>query len=103
MDKQVQLLVFNIILFTSRFLILVLGGKTGNIILTIKFLGVSGGIVYLGFCFYILRLSEINMKKIYIYFIKKILYSIPYIIYYSTFDFFSFSYQTEYFSFDCNN
>ncbi|MGE5397599.1 MAG: lipopolysaccharide biosynthesis protein, partial [Chitinophagales bacterium] len=47
-ERQRELLFFNILLFTTRLFVLVVGGKTGSALETVLVLGLTGVVLYLG-------------------------------------------------------
>lgn len=80
LNRQGNLLIFNIVLFSTRICLLVWAGWLYDDLLAIKLLGFSGGVIYLILCIWVLKLSGNKIDQV----IKQVLISffsaIPYII-----------------------
>lgn len=80
LGKQRELLLFNIILLITRISVLIIGGLAADALLTIKFFGITGGVMYFGFCAYILHIVEIPKLKVIKKVFEKIIKASPYVL-----------------------
>lgn len=80
LDKQKELLIFNFILIINSLIAFILGGLINDAFFAIKLFGISGSIIYLGFCLYILSISGTDMAKTISLIFNVIFKAIPFII-----------------------
>ncbi len=80
LDKQRTLLVVNTSLLVTRIFVLIMGGIVGNSLLTMKMLGISGGIIYCISCVYILHIAKVSLLKTLKHITKKLIAAIPFAI-----------------------
>jgi O-antigen/teichoic acid export membrane protein len=81
LERQQEKLVFNIALFITRLISLVVGGMLGDPILAIIMYSASGTIFWMLQCFWILRLSQITSQTITAHIMAEILHALPFIIF----------------------
>ncbi len=80
MEKQRKGLLVDIIMFVSRLAALFVGGISGDELLTIALFGITGAVLWLANCFYMLHLAGVSILTSLATLIKQLLYSIPYSI-----------------------
>lgn len=78
LEKQKEFLVFNIVLFITRIISLVIGGFYNDALLSIILFGVSGFVMYLYFTVNILCLAGVQQIKIWLTIGSEVIKSIPY-------------------------
>jgi O-antigen/teichoic acid export membrane protein len=81
LERQQEKLVFNIAVFTTRLISLIVGGMLGDPILAIIMYSASGTIFWMLQCFWILRMSQITSQVITAHVIAEILRALPFIIF----------------------
>jgi lipopolysaccharide exporter len=81
LERQKEKLVFNIAVFITRLISLVVGGLLGDPLLAIIMYSASGTIFWMLQCFWILRLANITSQAIMGHIIAELLRSLPYIIF----------------------
>lgn len=79
LEKNEFFFVFNIILISSRFITLIIGGMTQNIILTLVLYSVTGTLTYMYFQFYLCSLVGIPFQQSIIQIIKNLFLSAPFL------------------------
>lgn len=80
-DRQRDLLMFNVVMFLMRLLVIVVGGFRGNVILTIILLGLTGAVSYCFFAIYITNLAGIAISQVLLSIFKQLVFGIPYCIF----------------------
>lgn len=81
MERQRDGLIVNIIMFGSRLLALIIGGIKGDALFTIALFGLTGAILWIGNCIYILRLAEVPAQRAYSVIIKQIIWGTPFALF----------------------
>jgi len=79
--RQRALLLFNVVMFLMRFLVIIVGGSRGDVILTIFLLGLIGAISYCFFTIYITSLAGIATLQVLLSIFKQLVFGIPYCIF----------------------
>lgn len=79
-ERQNDLMLFNIVLFLSRIIILLRAGSLCDDLLAIKLLGSTGGLIYLALCVWVLILSGIKFNQLIIQIYPLLIRAIPYIM-----------------------
>mgnify|MGYP001008440693 CR=1 FL=1 len=80
-ERQRNLLLFNVVMFLLRFLVIVVGGSRGDVILTIFLLGLTGSVSYCFFAIYITYLAGIAIPQVLLSIAKQLVFGIPYCIF----------------------
>jgi lipopolysaccharide exporter len=80
MERQRVGLIVNIFMFSSRLIVLIIGGIKGDVIFTIALYGITGAALWIFNCIYIQHLAGVSVKRILLTIIHQFLYAIPYII-----------------------
>lgn len=78
MGRQSNLLTFNVIMFVTRLLVIIVGGLRGDVLLTIIFMGITGTVLYALLCMHITKVAGIHFAKILLVIFKRVMYSVPY-------------------------
>lgn len=78
LERQRAGLIVNILMFSTRLMVLVIGGIRQDAFLTIALFGLSGALLWIFNCTYILHLAGIPPVKVYYSILKEICYSLPY-------------------------
>jgi lipopolysaccharide exporter len=81
MERQRDGLIVNTIMFSTRLLALIIGGIKGDALFTIALFGITGAILWIGNCTYILHLAGIPAQKAYVTIIKQIVRGMPYALF----------------------
>jgi lipopolysaccharide exporter len=81
LERQQEKLIFNISVFITPLISLVVGGLLGDPILAIIMYSISGTIFWMLQCFWILRLSDITSQTIMGHIITELLHTLPFIIF----------------------
>jgi lipopolysaccharide exporter len=81
LERQQEKLIFNISVFITRLISLIVGGVLGDPILAIIMYSLSGTIFWMLQCFWILRLSHIASTTIMSHIMAELLRALPYIIF----------------------
>lgn len=79
LEKNEFFFVFNIILITSRFITLMIGGMTQNILFTLVLYSVTGTFAYLYFQFYLCNLVGIPFKQSILQILRNLSLSAPFL------------------------
>ena len=80
LERQPEKLVFNVALFITRILSLVIGGFLGDAILAVALYSVSGTVFWALQCYWLLRISRIQPKAIFRHIGAEIVRATPFII-----------------------
>jgi O-antigen/teichoic acid export membrane protein len=78
MGRQSNLLTFNVIMFVTRLLVIIVGGLRGDVLLTIILMGITGTVLYALLCMHITKVAGSHFAKILLVIFKRVMYSIPY-------------------------
>jgi lipopolysaccharide exporter len=78
MEKQREGLIVNIAMFSSRLIVLLIGGIKGDALFTIELFGVTGAVLWIFNCIYIQHLAGVSAGDILLAIIKQTLYGLPY-------------------------
>lgn len=78
LERQRDLLVFSICIFLSRLLVIILGGISGDVLLTIALFGITGALFYMLLTVHILHLAKVI--KVYKTIYKRLLEGLAYSI-----------------------
>ena len=81
MERQRDGLIVDTIMFSARLLALIIGGVKGDALFTIALFGITGAILWIGNCTYIMHLAGIPAQKAYITIIKQIIQGMPYALF----------------------
>ena len=81
LERQQEKLIFNVSLFITRLISLLVGGLLGDPILAIIMFSASGTIFWILQCYWILRLSDITSQTIISHIITELLYTIPFVLF----------------------
>lgn len=81
MERQRDGLIVDTIMFGTRLLALVIGGFKGDALFTIALFGITGAILWIGNCTYIMHLAGIPARKAYITITKQIVQGMPYALF----------------------
>lgn len=89
MERQKDGLVVNIFMISSRLLVLIIGGIKGSALFTIALFGITGAILWIFNCIYILHLTAVPASKVYAVIMRQVILGLPYallpmIIWYSS-------------------
>ncbi|HBC32300.1 MAG TPA: translocase [Clostridiales bacterium] len=80
MDRQRDLLLFNLVIFFVRLLVIIVGGIRGDILFTIALLGITGAILYGFLCMHITNIAGITAFNVLFTVFKQVVFSIPFCI-----------------------
>ncbi len=80
MERQRDGLIVNIIMFSTRLLALIIGGIKGDALFTIALFGITGAILWIGNCIYILHLAGVPAQKANVTIMKHIVRGVPYVL-----------------------
>ena len=80
MEKQKSLLVFNIIMFFIRLLVIIIGGIQGKAMFSIALLGITGAVLYVLLCMHITNITGIKALPVFLIILKQVALGIPYCI-----------------------
>jgi O-antigen/teichoic acid export membrane protein len=78
MERQRDFLIFNVVLFSTRILVIIIGGIEGNALFTIALFGITGAILYIFLCIYILHLAAVPMWKTLTAIMNQLIQGVPY-------------------------
>jgi len=78
MERQRDGLIVNIIMFSTRLLALIIGGIKGDALFTIALFGITGAILWIFNCTYILHLAGVPARKAYITILRQVIRGTPY-------------------------
>lgn len=78
LERQREGLIVNFIMFSTRLLALVIGGIKGDALFTIALFGITGAILWILNCTYILYMAGVTVQKTYTTILKQIVQGIPY-------------------------
>ncbi len=78
MEKQREMLVFNIVMFITRLFVIIIGGIYGDDLFTIALFSFIGVVLYMFNFFYIQHLAGVSALKIIKAIIQQVYYGIPY-------------------------
>ncbi len=78
MERQKNLLAFNLAMFLTRLLVIIVGGIRGDVLLTIVLLGITGALLYALLCMHITKVVGIPVFRILLVMFKQVVPSIPY-------------------------
>lgn len=81
MGRQRNLLTFNIIMFVTRLLVIIVGGIRGDALLTIILVGITGTVLYAFLCMHITKIAGIHLARVLLVIFKRIVFSIPYVLF----------------------
>jgi lipopolysaccharide exporter len=81
LERQQEKLIFNISVFITRLISLVVGGLLGDPILAIIMYSAAGTIFWILQCYWILRLSDIKSQTIMAHITTELLYTLPFVIF----------------------
>lgn len=81
MERQKNLLTFNLAMFLTRSLVIIIGGIRGDILLAIVLLGITGAMLYAFLCMHITKIVGIPVFRILLVIIKQVVFSIPYVFF----------------------
>lgn len=77
-DKQRDLLLFNVVMFFVRLLVIIVGGTRGDVMLTVFLLGLTGTGLYGFLCVHITNIAGITVLQILLVIIKQVIFGLPY-------------------------
>jgi len=78
MEKQKEGLIVNMVMFLSRFVVLIIGGLKGDAYFTIAIYGITGAILWIFNCIYIQHLAGVQLNSVFAVLMKQFLYGAPY-------------------------
>lgn len=78
LERQREGLIVNFIMFSTRLLALVIGGIKGDALFTIALFGVTGAVLWIVNCIYIMHLAGVNARKAYAAISNQIIRAVPY-------------------------
>lgn len=78
LERQREGLVVNFIMFSTRLLALVIGGIKGDALFTIALFGITGAVLWIFNCTYIMHLAGVTARKTYTAILKQIIQGVPY-------------------------
>lgn len=79
LEKQVQGLTFNVMLFISMLIVLIVGGISGNPRFAIMLLALNGVVFWIWLCLWVMRLAGISPVKTAGHIAKSFFYSLPFL------------------------
>ena len=78
LERQREGLVVNFIMFSTRLLVLIIGGIKGDALFTIALFGITGAVLWIFNCTYIMHLAGVTARKAYTAILKQIIQGVPY-------------------------
>jgi len=78
MERQREGLIVNIVMFSSRLIVLVIGGIKGDALFTIAIFGITGAVLWVVNCIYIQHLAGVSPIKLVKVIIQQVGYGVPY-------------------------
>jgi len=78
LERQRTGLIVNVIMFISRLLALVIGGWTQNAHFTIAIFGITGAVLWIFNCFYIMHLAGIQVTRVFAELIRQLIKTLLY-------------------------
>ena len=78
MERQREGLIVNIVMFSSRLIVLVVGGIKGDALFTIAIFGITGAVLWVFNCIYIQHLAGVPPIKLVKVIIQQVVYGLPY-------------------------
>lgn len=78
MERQRDLLTFNVVMFLTRLLVIIVGGIREDVSLAIVLLGTTGAVLYALLCMHISKVVGITAFRILLVILKQVVFSIPY-------------------------
>ena len=78
LERQREGLIVNFIMFSTRLLALVIGGIKGDALFTIALFGVTGAVLWIFNCTYILHMAGVTIRKTYAAISNQIIHAVPY-------------------------
>jgi O-antigen/teichoic acid export membrane protein len=79
-ERQKDGLIINFIMFSSRLLVLVIGGIKGDALFTIALFGITGAVLWIVNCVYILYLADVPGLRTFSAILKQVTEGVPYAI-----------------------
>lgn len=81
LERQREYLIVNIIMFSTRLLVLVIGGIKGDALLTIALFGITSTVLYIFNCTYILYMAGVTVPETFTTIMKQIIQGSPYVLF----------------------
>lgn len=81
LERQRDYLIVNIIMFSTRLLALVIGGLKGDALFTIALFGITGAVLWIFNCTYIMHLAGVTARKAYSAILKQVIQGLPYALF----------------------
>lgn len=78
LERQQNLLNFNLVMFLTRLLVIIVAGIRGDALLAIGLLGIQGAMLYVFLCIHITKVVGIPTIRILLVIFKQVVFSIPY-------------------------
>jgi ABC-type arginine transport system permease subunit len=78
MERQRVYLIINVVIFSTRLLVFILGGIKGNALFTIALCGITGAVLYIFMCIYILHLAAVPARKTCAAIVNQLIQGVPY-------------------------
>ncbi|MCF8011595.1 MAG: oligosaccharide flippase family protein [Clostridiales bacterium] len=78
LEKQKNGLIVNIVMFSTRLSVLVIGGLKGNALFTIALFGITGALLWCLNCTYILYMAGVSVKQVYTTILQQVIRALPY-------------------------
>jgi lipopolysaccharide exporter len=80
LERQADKLIFNSVLFITRLLSLVIGGILGDAFLAVALFGISGAIFWFAQCYWLIKISGVNMSLFWKHIFMELLRATPYLV-----------------------
>jgi lipopolysaccharide exporter len=78
LERQRESLIVNLVMFSTRLLALIIGGIKGDALFTIALFGITGAILWIFNCTYILYMAGVTVQKTYTTILKQMIQGLPY-------------------------
>ena len=78
LERQREGLLVNFIMFSTRLLALIIGGIKGDALFTIALFGITGAVLWIFNCTYILRMAGVTIRRTYTAIMRQIILGVPY-------------------------
>jgi lipopolysaccharide exporter len=80
MERQRDFFIITVVIFSTRLLVLIIGGIKGNALFTIALFGITGAMLYIYICIYILNLTAVSARKTYTIIMNQLIQGVPYVL-----------------------
>lgn len=78
LERQREGLIVNFIMFSTRLLVLIIGGIKGDALFTIALFGITGAVLWIFNCTYLMHLAGVTVGKAFTAILKQIIQGVPY-------------------------